>query len=182
MEQTDVRVVIKDAIEEFVRLEQSKAEPAYKAELVEERKRREQLEHRLNDLIEENKRSRAMAEEAERNSAIRAELQKLGVAKVELAFKAVKDDLRRAEDGRLVARTDSGEVAARDFLAHFVSENPELLPARIPGGSGATGVQRTPQQGGTLDLEKIRPGMNPEELERIRQEISRVAAQALRGQ
>jgi hypothetical protein len=182
MEQTDVRVVIKNAIEEFMRSEQSKAEPAYKAELVEERKRREQLEHRMNELVEENKRSRAMAEEAERNSAIRAELQKLGVAKVDLAFKAVKDDLRRTEDGKLVARTDSGDVAAKEFLAHFVAENPELLPARIPGGSGATGVQRTPQQGGAWDLDKIRPGMNPEELERIRQEISRVAAQALRGQ
>ena len=57
----------------------------------EERKRREQLERRLNELVEENKRSRQMAEEAERSAAIRAELQRLGVAKVDLAFKAVQD-------------------------------------------------------------------------------------------
>ena len=84
-----------------------------------------------------------MAEEAERNSTIRAELQRLGVTKVDLAFKAVKEDILRGEDGRLVVRTEGGEVVtAKEYLAHFVSENPELLPARIPGGSGAPG--RTP--------------------------------------
>lgn len=183
MDQIDVRSVIREAIQEFVRTEQAKSEPAHQAELMEERKRREQLEGRLNELVEENKRSRAIAEEAERNSAIRAELQRLGVAKIDLAFKAVRDDLLRSEDGRLVARTDSGEVTAKEYLARFVTENPELLPARIPGGSGASGVQRTPQQGGgNFDIDKIRPGMSAEELEKIRQEISRVAAQALRGQ
>jgi hypothetical protein len=177
----DVRAIIHDAIQEFVRTEHAKAEPAYKAELIEERKRREQLEHRLNDLVEENKKSRAMAEEANRSSAIRAELQRLGVAKVDLAFKAVKDDLYRAEDGRLLARTDSGEVGAREYLSHFVAENPELLPARIPGGSGASASQRTPQGPSSIDLDKIRPGMSAEELERVRQEIARVASQTLRG-
>jgi hypothetical protein len=34
---------------------------------------------------------------------------------------------------------------------------------------------------GGLDLEKIRPGMSPEELDKARQEISRVASQAMRG-
>lgn len=181
MEQIDVRAVIRDAIQEFVHTEQAKAEPAYKAELVEERKRREQLEHRLNELVEENRKNRAMAEEAERSSAIRAELQRLGVAKIDLAFKAVKDDLQRTEDGRLIARTDAGEVGAREFLSHFVSENPELLPARISGGSGASGSQRTPVSGSVVDLDKIRPGMSAEDLERVRQEISRVASQTLRG-
>lgn len=182
METADVSSLIQQAIQEFVRAEQAKAEPAYKTELVEERRRREQLEHRLNELVEENQRSRRAAEEAERSSAIRAELQRLGVTKIDLAFKAVKDDVHRAEDGRLVARTEAGEVAARDYLAHFVVENPELLPARIPGGSGASGGQRTSQGGGMSDLEKIRPGMSREELDKIRQEISRVASQALRGQ
>lgn len=181
MEQVDVRAVIRDAIQEFVRSEQAKAEPAYKAELFEERKRREQLEGRLSELEEENKKSRSMAEEAERGSAIRAELQRLGVAKIDLAFRAVKDDLHRSEDGRLVARTGAGEVGARDFLTQFVTENPELLPARIPGGSGASGGQKPAQSGGGIDLDKIRPGMSSEELERVRQEISRVALQTMRG-
>nr|AEQ20623.1 hypothetical protein [uncultured bacterium CSLF43] len=180
--QVDVRAVIRDAIEEFVKLERTKAEPAYKVELTEERKRREQLEQRVNELVDENNRSRARAEEVERGSSIRSELQRLGVAKVDLAYRAVKDDIYRGEDGRLLARTESGELAVRDYLSHFVNENPELMPARIAGGSGATPPNKAPANAGpAIDLDKIRPGMNPEELDRVRQEISRVAAQTLRG-
>src|SRR5258707_8451075 len=93
----DIRAVIRGAIEEFVRAEQTKAEPAYKIELLEERKRREQLESRVNELIQENHRSRQLADEADRSSTIRAELQKLGVAKVDLAYRVVRDDVQRAE-------------------------------------------------------------------------------------
>src|SRR5713226_8995511 len=132
----DVPALVKQAVEEFARTEQAKTEPAYKVELQEERKRREQLERRLNELVEENKRSRKMAEEADRSSAIRAELQRLGVGKVDLAFKAVKDDIARAEDGRLIAKTDTGDIGMKDYLTGFVNSNPEFLPARISGGSG----------------------------------------------
>src|SRR5690242_15362292 len=76
--QVDVRSIIRDTLEEFARIERTKAEPAYKAELTDERKRREQLEQRVNELIEENTRSRIRAEEVERASAIRSELQRLG--------------------------------------------------------------------------------------------------------
>src|SRR6185437_14638446 len=100
----DVKHVVRQAIEEFVRAEQQKAEPAYKAELEDERKRREGLESRLNQLVEENRRARAAAEEADRNSQIRSELQRLGIAKVDLAFRAVKDDIVRGDDGRLRAQ------------------------------------------------------------------------------
>ena len=64
-----------------------------------------------------------------------------------------------------------------------MAENPELLPSRIAGGSGATTAGRTaaPAPTGGADLDRLRPGMNPEELERIREEISRVASQTLRG-
>ena len=176
----DVRSLIRGVIEEFVQAEQTKAEPAYKAELLDERKRREELEKRVNDLVQENQRSRQMAEEAERSSSIRAELQRLGVAKVDLAFRAVKDDIQRSGDGQLIARTGPGDVPMREYLKEFVQENPELLPARITGGSGMGSGSRTGGSGG-VDLEKIRPGMSPEELERVRQEVSRVASQALRG-
>ena len=182
MEQADVRAIIRDAIDEFVKLERVKAEPAYKVELTEERRRREQLEQRVNELVEENSRSRARAEEIERGSSIRTELQRLGVAKIDLAYRAVKDEVCRAEDGRLMARTESGELPLREYLAHFVNENPELLPARMTGGSGATPFSKNPVNTATsVDLDKIRPGMNPEELEKIRQEIARVASQTMRG-
>jgi predicted transcriptional regulator YheO len=105
----DVRDLVRQAIEEFVRAENRKAEPAYKAELYEEKRRREQLEARLNELVEENRRARAMAEEADRSSQIRSELQRLGVTKVDLAFRAVKDDIARSEDGRLTAKGSEGK-------------------------------------------------------------------------
>jgi hypothetical protein len=126
-------------------------------ELAEERRRREGLEKRV--------------EEAERGSAIRAELQRLGVAKLELAYKAVKDEVPR----------EAGEM--KGFLEKFVGENPELLPARLAGGSGASGGARGSGSGasGAVDIEKIRPGMSAEELDRVRQEIARVASQTLRG-
>src|ERR1700694_1812558 len=98
---------------------------------MEERKRREQLENRVNQLMEENRRNRMVAEELDRGTAIRSELQKLGVAKIDLAFKAVKDDIVRTEDGRLVAKADGNDMGLRDYLTEFVNSNPELLPARI---------------------------------------------------
>jgi hypothetical protein len=178
----EIRSLIRDTIEEFVKKEQSRTEPAYRAELLEERKRREQLERRLNELVEENRRSRQQAEESDRQATIRAELQRLGVVKVDLAFKAVKDDIGRSEDGRLMARGAEGEVGLRDYLSQFVSENPEFLPARIVGGSGMSTGQKAPSlHGGVADLEKIKPGMSAEEADRIRQEIVRIASQTLRG-
>jgi len=177
----DVRNVVRQAIEEFVRAEQQKAEPAYKAELLDERKRRESLETRLNQLVEENRKARAMAEEADRSSQIRGELQRLGVAKVDLAFRAVKDEIVRTEDGRLQARGAEGK-SLQDYLNGFVQDNPELLPARIAGGSGAQSPSRNAGQSSPgVDLDKIKPGMNKEDLDRVRQEISRLASQALRG-
>lgn len=178
----DIRGIVRETIEEFVRKEQSKTEPAYKAELVEERKRREQLERRLNELVEENKRSRQMAEETDRASTIRAELQRMGVAKVDVAFKVVKDDVYRTDDGRLLARGEQGEMGLKEYLSHFLGENPEFLPARIAGGSGAVSAPKPAAvSNGAADLDKIKPGMSAEEAERIRQEIVRIASQTLRG-
>jgi hypothetical protein len=149
---------------------------------VEERRRREQLERRLNELVEENKRSRAAAEQAERSSAIRAELQRLGVAKVDLAYRAVRDCIFRSEDGRLLARSEAGELPAKEYLASFVADNPEFLPARISGGTGMTGAHKAPpERQANVDLEGIRPGMSREEMDQVRKEILRVASQNLRG-
>jgi hypothetical protein len=182
MEGIDIQAIVKQAIQEYSSAEHAKSEPAYKAELVEERKRREQLERRLNELVEENKRTRQMASEAERSSAVRAELQRLGVAKIDLAFKAVQDGITRTEDGRLVARGDSGEVPVKDYLTSFVNENPEFLPARIAGGTGMTVTLKAPSGGReTVSIEQIRPGMSAEEMQRVREEIVRVASQTLRG-
>jgi hypothetical protein len=178
----DVKDIVRQAIQEFVQSEQRKAEPAYKAELQDERRRRESLESRLNLLVEENKKARAMAEETDRNSQIRSELQRLGIAKVDLAFRAVKDDITRSEDGRLLSKGPEPKTL-QDYLSNFVQQNPELLPARISGGSGA----KTPVRSGSHEatsgivLESIKPGMKKEDLEAVRAEISRIAQQAIRG-
>ncbi|MCX6596454.1 MAG: hypothetical protein NTV70_08815 [Acidobacteria bacterium] len=157
------------------------ARDAIRAELAEERRRREELEARLNGLVEETRQAQARAEVAERHAALRTEIQRCGVAKVDLAFRAIKDDIARGEDGRLVARTATGEMALGEYLKRFVEENPELLPARMTGGSGASPAGRTVAGSSRVDLDRIKPGMSAEELERVRQEIARVAAQSLRG-
>jgi len=182
MEGIDIQAIGRQAVQEFVNSQQAKVEPAQRVELQEERKRREQLEKRLNEVVEENKQSRKMAEEADRNATVRSELQRLGVAKVDLAYKAVQDGITRTEDGRLVARGDGGETTLKDYLTTFVNENPEFLPARIAGGTGMTATQKAPAPGReTVDLERIRPGMNADEMRRVREEIVRVASQSLRG-
>lgn len=182
-ESVNVQSIVQQAIDEYMRKDTARREPAYKTELSEERRRREQLEKRVNELVEENKRSRSVAEEAQRSSAIRAELQKLGVTKVDLAYKAVQDGVVRGEDGRLIAKNENGEQGIGEFLANFVQENPEFLPARIAGGTGMTGTQKAPpaNNSGAIDLDKISPSMSKEELDRVRLEILRVAQQTLRG-
>ena len=177
----DVQSLVQRAISEYVRQDSSKREPALKAELQEERRKREALEKRLNLMAEENRKSREVAEQAERNSKIKSELLALGVTKVDLAFKAVEDGIQRAEDGRLVARTESGEMGVREYLSTFVHENPEFLPARIPGGTGVVAAPRTSSSGSPISLNSITPTMSKEDKERVRQEILRITTQNLNG-
>ena len=79
-----------------------------------------------------------------------------------------------------MARTSQGETGANEYLRQFVADNPEFLPARIAGGSGASNPVRG-AAGSSIDLEKIGPGMSKDDLERARQEILRVASQTLRS-
>ena len=58
------RRIVQQAIDEYMRQDSARREPAYKTELQEERRRREQLEKRMNELVEENKRSRALRRSA----------------------------------------------------------------------------------------------------------------------
>jgi hypothetical protein len=160
----DIREIVEAVVREFM---------PQKNELEEERRRREGLELRVSELIAETEKARVKVEEAERSAAVRAELQRHGVAKLDLAYKAIKDEIQRGEDGRL--------IGMREQVEEFVKENPELLPARVAGGSGAGGGQRSTPGETRVELEKIRPGMSPEELDRVRQEIARVASLTLRG-
>jgi hypothetical protein len=160
----DIREIVEAVVREFM---------PQKDAFEDERKRREGLELRVSELMAETEKARAKAEESDRSAAVRAELQRHGVAKLDLAYKAIKDDIQRGEDGRL--------IGMREHVEEFVKENPELLPARVAGGSGAGGGQRSSPGETRVELEKIRPGMSPEELDRVRQEIARVASLTLRG-
>jgi hypothetical protein len=170
----DLKKLVHEVFEEYHNAQSKRTEPAYKAELEEERRKRESMEKRLNELVEENRRTRAKAETMERETLIRSELQRLGVAKVDLAFKAVKDDIQRESDGSLLARSAEGPIPVQDFLRKFVDENPELLPARNLGGSGTSGAGRGAQNSPGIDLESIRPGMSKEDMARVRREIARI--------
>jgi hypothetical protein len=165
----DIREIVQAVVQEFM---------PQKTELEEERRRREGLELRVSELIAETEKARAKAEEAERSAAVKAELQRQGVAKLDLAYKAIRDEIHRGEDGKLIA---AGGGGMREHVEQFVKENPELLPARLAGGSGAGGGQRSTAGETRVELETIRPGMNPEELDRVRKEIARVASLTLRG-
>ena len=71
----------------------------------------------------------------------------------------------------------------KEYLAAFVNENPEFLPARIAGGTGMTAAHRRPPRGGreTVNLEQDPPGDERGRDQRVREEIVRVASQTLRG-
>ncbi len=171
-------------IEEAIQKAHAQRDPensGLRTELTQERRKREQLEKRLNELVEESRRSKELAEQAERFAGIKAELQQLGVGKVELAFRATRDEVTRGEDGRLYGRSDDGAlVPLRDHLSQWVAANPEFLPARISGGAGSSPT-RPPAAPGHFEMDRIRPGMSAEELERARAEVARVAAQTMGG-
>ncbi|WP_051670045.1 hypothetical protein [Bryobacter aggregatus] len=171
----DLKKLVHEVFEEYHNVQTKRTEPAYKAELEEERRKRESMEKRLNELVEENRRTKVRAETMERETLIKSELQRLGVAKIDLAFKAVKDEIQRETDGTLHARSSEGPVPVPEFLRKFVDENPELLPARNLGGSGTLTSGRGSQNAPGIDIDSIRPGMNKDDLARVRREIARVA-------
>lgn len=167
--------LLQDSLEEFHAVQAQKTEPAHRAELQEERRRRESLEKKLNELVEENRRTRARAEQVERETQIKSEFQRRGVAKLDLAFKAVKDDIQREADGSLVGKSSEGAMPLTEFVKRFLDENPELLPARNLGGSGAAPSGRNQGSQPGIDINSIRPGMSSEDLARVREHIARVA-------
>lgn len=143
--------------------------------LAEERRQREAAEAALDALRLEMKAAEERHQSEGWEGSVRAELKRLGVAKVELAFRAVESGLRRAPG----ADAASG-AELQEQLKRFVADNPEFLPPRIRGGSGSSAAFRTEERRLGVDLDKIRPGMAPELMEQARREIARIAAQTLR--
>ena len=62
------------------------------------------------------------ADEAERSAAVRAELQRQGVAKLDLAYKAIRDEIQRGEDGKLI-----GIVSIGDLVKDIICEQQFII-------------------------------------------------------
>ena len=142
--------------------------------LDQERRRRLELERQVKELSEESRSLRRQAEEAERRSRIREGLKERGVRKTQLAMRLLEPDVRRNSDGELVGEWEGSVLPFDDYLNRFVQENPEFLPPRIAGGSGATGGRGSELTRSGFDLDAIRPGMNPDETRQAWREVARL--------
>ena len=170
----ELEALIRKAVREFARQTSEQEEPALKVKLNDERRRRESLERQLNDVREDSRRSRQQAELMNRQSQIRESLQDLGVRKVDLALKLVKDDIFRAEDGDLYGDVEGKQTPYLEYLTQFVADNPELLPPRIAGGAGAVGASDGEISSAGFDLDSIRPGMSEEDSVHAWREVARL--------
>ncbi len=144
-----------------------------------ERRRSQSLEERVRDLDSLRKEGERKIEEADRNNQVRSKLQELGVRKVDLAMKIVQDDVDRGEDGFLYGRGPGGAVGLDSYLKSFVAENPEFLPPRISGGSGAVSADRDGIRTSGIQLESIKPGMTEEKSRRAWNEVARLLGSGL---
>ena len=175
-----IRGCVHEAIQEFISHRQQESEPAHRAELNEERRRREQLEAQVRQLLEKTRESEMEVARTRMTSAVRDELQKQGVTKVDLAFRAMKDDIRQADHGGYTVRGRDGDVPLQEFVKKFVDENPEFLPPRITGGSGSSGMG-SDATGARFDIDAIRPGMSQEERRQVHAAIASLATQTFKS-
>lgn len=150
--------------------------------LEQERRRRLELERQVKDLSEESRALRRQAEESERRSRLRDGLKERGVRKTHLAMRLLEADVRRNSDGDLVGEWEGALVPLDDYLNRFVQENPEFLPPRIAGGSGATSGRSSELTRSGLDLDSIRPGMGQEAAKQAWSEVARLIGSAGSGE
>lgn len=136
--------------------------------LQEDLEKTQRLAAKLGKQVEESERkqqeSASKAEQTERFSAIRTSLQNAGAnpKKIELAFRAVKDDVVRTEDGALIVKgvgKDKEDQPLDTFVAGFLKDNPEFLPPRGVTGSGQQQGGEQHRQG-EVDSDSIKPGMS----------------------
>jgi len=147
MEGIDIQGIVRTAVREFLADLRFQVEPAYKAELQEERR----PEH--------------LAEKAEISSAVRVELQRLGVVKAGVLSRGIEADVQRTEDGALVVVEEPGKVTPiRVYLRQFVEQNPEFLQKNVE----------------SLECE-ARLRANAAMVARMAEDIVRVASQPGRG-
>lgn len=121
------------------------------------------------------------AEEKERTSIVRSALSDFGFhsdkAK-DTAFRILKDEIKLSDDGQ--SYVGPGGEPAEEYIAKQMNEvHDYLLKPKEVGGAGARNGGGRREAG--ADINSIKPGMKPDDLEAARAEIARVAAQTLRG-
>lgn len=102
--------------------------------------------------------------ESERVSAIRTSMQSIDFVSDsarEDFFRSVTSDIKRADDGTLVADTGKGPVTADEYIRQQSDARPYLLKARGAGGSGASAGTRTGT--GAIDI----TNMNSQEISKL---------------
>ncbi|MBI1356547.1 MAG: hypothetical protein GC160_19570 [Acidobacteria bacterium] len=144
------------------------------ADLLAERERRLELERKIREIEEQGRRLQQERDEADRLRRIRDGLSERGVRKADLAVRIVRDDVRRGSDGELLVDRDGRTSTLDEYLDRFVAENPEFLPPRIPGGSGATSSTMSGFTSSGVDLDSIRPGMSGEDSRKAWREVARL--------
>lgn len=146
----------------------------YRRELEKERRLRETLQRQVEEMATENRRRREESVEAETVSQLRTGLEQRGVRKTGLAIRALREEVRRGDDGSLYGEVDGGRLSLREYLDRFVADNPEFLPPRITGGSGVSGTNARELSSTGFDLESIRPGMSQKESRDAWKEVARL--------
>ena len=115
----------------------------------------------------------------DREIFLREQIRSLGVRNVDLAYRAVREDVHKDQDGSWIAEVGGATVPATQFLKQFIARNPDLIPARMILGSGAP--SRTEEADHECDLDQIRPGMDPASMRRAREAVVRIIAQTKRS-
>lgn len=117
-------------------------DPAVNAELARLRREHDQAMKKVNEALDTSKKERDARLEMERTTAIRNVLNELPFrdqASRDLFFKAVKDDIKRTEDGELIADSANGPLPLKDYLTQTAeSTGSSLLAPKTTGGAGAS--------------------------------------------
>lgn len=150
-------------------------EPLHGIENDEMRAIREELQATRLEL----QRIRAEKVSQDREVFLKEQLRSLGVRNIELALRAVRDDFEMSEEGKWVAALNGEKVVAHQYLRSFLSQNPELMPARAISGTGIPSRHGDLQE--ECDLDQIRPGMDPGAMRRAREAVVRIIAQSKRA-
>ncbi len=181
MDEPDVQTIVQQAIDEYMRQDSARREPAYKTELQEERRRREQLEKRMNETGA--RRTSAAARWRRRPSG----RQQFGRSCRSWGWRKSTWLIRRCRTGSSARKTDAWWRAATTATCQRISVGICTGESGVSAGEDCwrnrddgNAESRTAANTGGIDLDKISPSMSKEDLERVRQEILRVASQSLR--